>query len=917
MLRYFVEHPTAANLVMVLFIAVGLISAASVKRETFPVIPADKVEVRVVYPGARAEEVEQAICRRIEDALEKVKDVDELRCEASENVGAATARMLEGSNFDRFLNEIKTEIEAIDNFPDEAEDPSIRQIGLTDFVAAIAVTGPMPAADLKAYAEDIKDKLLATGKVSQVTLRGFSDHQIRIEVPAQTLRQYGVSVDDIAATIARQSFDLPAGTIETIESDILVRFNDERRNPLEFRDLVVVGSGTGAEIRLGDIAEITDMFELAENRVVFNGRRAAILEVSKTSNQDTLRVIGAVKEFLAEKRQRAPPGVSFTITRDISSIVEDRLSLLIKNGWQGLILVLATLCLFFNARFSFWVALGFPVSLLGAITAMALLGLSFDMITMVGMLISIGLLVDDAIVIAENIAAHRGAGSPPVKAAIDGTRQVAPGVISSFLTTVFVFGSLAFLKGDIGNILKILPIILLMVLSVSLVEAFLVLPHHVSGSLRHTQEAPPPLIRRKLEAAIVWFRDRPLNEAVAWAIRWRYLTLGLVFMAFLFSVSMVVSGALKFRAFPDIEGDVVEARIQLPQGTPLARTADLVAVISTAITNIGKELSPGQPGGVDLVKNINIRFNENIDAFETGPHIATVSADILSTEMRTISAENLLDRWRRRVGKQPDVVVLKFTEPTLGPAGRAIDIRLGGSDLEALKAASLLLQNWLAGYKGVRDLADDLRPGKPEIRLRLKDGATSLGLTAEGIARQLRAAFHGRTVREIRVGPESYEIDVRLAGADRNSRNDLEYFSVSGAGGAQIPVSAVARLESGRGVARINRIDGRRTVTIQGDVDTDVANTSEIIADTEARFLPKLAASYPGITVEVQGEMAESAKTGASVRNGFLVGLVGVYLLLSFLFRNYLEPLIVMVAIPLGLFGVICGHMLLGLDLSM
>ena len=519
MLRYFVEHPTAANLVMVLFIAVGLISAASVKRETFPVIPADKVEVRVVYPGARAEEVEQAICRRIEDALEKVKDVDELRCEASENVGAATARMLEGSNFDGFLNEIKTEIEAIDNFPDEAEDPSIRQIGLTDFVAAIAVTGPMPAADLKAYAEDIKDKLLATGKVSQVTLRGFSDHQIRIEVPAQTLRQYGVSADDIAATIARQSFDLPAGTIETIEdrmthfdilrtqtteSNILVRFNDERRNPLEFRDLVVVGSGSGAEIRLGDIAEITDMFELAENRVVFNGRRAAILEVSKTRNQDTLRVIGAVKEFLAEKRQRAPPGVSFTITRDISSIVEDRLSLLIKNGWQGLILVLATLCLFFNARFSFWVALGFPVSLLGAITAMALLGLTFDMITMVGMLISIGLLVDDAIVIAENIAAHRGAGSPPVKAAIDGTRQVAPGVISSFLTTVFVFGSLAFLKGDIGNILKILPIILLMVLSVSLVEAFLVLPHHVSGSLRHTQEAPPPLIRRKLEAAIVW-----------------------------------------------------------------------------------------------------------------------------------------------------------------------------------------------------------------------------------------------------------------------------------------------------------------------------------------------------------------------------------------------------------------------------
>jgi len=917
MIRYFAAHPTAANLVMVLFIAVGLIAAPSVKRETFPAIPADEVEVRVAYPGASAEEVERTICRRIEDALEKVKDVNEVRCEARENVGTAIAQMLEGSDFDRFQNEIKTEIEAIDNFPDLAEDPAIRQIGLTDFVVAVAVSGPMSATHLKAYAEDIKDKLLATGDVSQVNVRGFSDHQIRIEVPAQTLRQYGLSVDAIAAIIARQSINLPAGTIETTESDILVRFDDERRNPLEFRDLVVVGSASGAEIRLGDIAKITDMFELAESRVVFNGARAAILEISKTRNQDTLKVIGAVKTFLDDKRQRAPPGVTFTITRDISSIVDDRLSLLIKNGWQGLILVMITLSLFFSARFSFWVALGFPVSFLGAITFMAFTGLSFDMITMVGMLIGIGLLVDDAIVIAENIAAHSRRGSPPLKAAVDGTKQVAPGVISSFLTTVFVFGSLAFLKGDIGSILKFMPIILLMVLSVSLIEAFLILPHHISGSLHHASQGPPPLIRRKLEAGIEWLRDVPLARIVTFAIHWRYLTLGLVIMMFLFSVSMVAAAALKFRAFPDIEGDVVEARLLMPQGTPLARTADLVARISAAITDIGKQLSPSQPGGAALIKNINVRFNENIDAFETGPHIATVTADILSTEIRTISAEDLLQLWRRAVGRQADVIALKFTEPTLGPAGRAIDIRLSGDNLDALKAASLEMQSWLGGYKGVRDLADDLRPGKPEIRLRLKDGATSLGLSAETIARQLRAAFYGQTAGEVQVGAESYEIDVRLASADKDSLNDLEYFSVSGAGGAQIPVSAVATLQSGRGVARINRIDGARTVTIQGDVYTDVANTAEIISDMQTRFLPKLAAKYPGVRVDARGQVAEGAKTGSSVRNGFLIGLVGVYLLLSFLFRNYLEPLIVMVAIPLGLIGVIWGHIFLGLDLSM
>lgn len=917
MLRYFVHHPTAANLVMALFIAVGLIAAPSVKRETFPVIPADEVEIKVLYPGAAAEEVEEAICRRIEDAVETVKDVEEIRCDARENFGSATAEMIEGRDFDVFLTEIKTEIEAIDNFPAEAEDPTIRQIGLIDFVAAIAVTGPMSAPDLKSYAENIKDQLLATGKVSQVNVKGFSDHQIRIEVPAQTMRQYGISVNDIAGIIARQSYDLPAGTIKTSTSDILVRFDDERRNPLEFSDLVVVGSDSGAEIRLGDIAKITDMFELSEARVDFNGQRAAILEILKTRNQDTLKVIGAVKDFLDEARRTAPPGVSFTITRDISSIVDDRLSLLIRNGWQGLILVLITLWLFFSARFSFWVAMGFPVSFLGAITAMALAGLSFDMITMVGLLIGIGILVDDAIVISENIAAHVRKGSPPLQAAIDGTKQVAPGVISSFLTTIFVFGSLAFIKGDIGNILKFMPIILLLVLSVSLIEAFLVLPHHISGSMRRAAERPPAVIRQKLEAGIDWVRDGPLARGVGWAIRWRYLTVGLILMVFLASMSMIAGGHLKFRAFPDIEGDVVEARVLLPQGTPLARTKALVDRVSTAMLEIDKELSPDQPGGARLVKNINIRFNENIDAFEAGPHIATVSVDILSTELRTIGADKLLERWRRRVGKQPDVIGLKFTEPILGPAGRAIDIRLQGDDLGELKAASLALQDWLASYRGVLDLSDDLRPGKPEIRLRLKAGATSLGLSAEMIARQLRAAFHGRTAREIQVGQEAYEIDVRLARGDKDSLNDLEFFSVTATGGAQIPVGAVATLEPGRGVARINRVDRRRTATIRGEVDTNIANTEEIINDTKARFFPELARKLPGVSYDIRGQARQGAETGNSVRNGFAVGLVGVFLLLSFLFRNYLEPLIVMVTIPLGMIGVVWGHLLLGLDLSM
>ena len=917
MIRYFAVHPTAANLLMAAFLIIGIIAAPTVKRETFPDIPARHVEVAVIYPGATSEEVEEAICQRIEDAIESIKNIEEISCEAKENRGTAKVKMTEGKDFDDFLNDIKTEVDAVDTFPDAAEDPVVRKLGQIDFVASLALTGPMSPTDLKAYAELLKDEMLESETISQVKVTGFSDHQIRIEIPAQTLRQYGLSVSDIAATIANQSIDLPAGTIETSDRDVLIRFSDERRNPKEFNDLVVVSATSGAEIRLGDISKITDLFELAEEKIIFNGKRAAVLEVSKTKAEDTLNVIGAVKEFIATKKQSAPPGVVFEITRDVSSIVQDRLNLLTRNGFQGLVLVFLTLWLFFNFRFSFWVAMGFPVSFMGTIAVMAFAGFSFDMITMVGLLIAIGLLVDDAIVIAENIAAHVRKGSAPLKAAVDGARQVAPGVLSSYLTTICVFGSLVFIKGDIGAILKFMPIILLVTLSVSLVEAFLILPHHIMKSTEHNLGKQPKPFRRKLEAGNDWLRDIFLARVITWTIEWRYFAFGLTLMIFLLSISMPASGILKFRAFPDIEGNVAVARILLPQGTPLSRTTDIVSRITEAMGKVNDEMAKDQPSGQALVRNINIRFNKNIDAYEAGPHIATVTVDLLDSEKRTVDMDTILNRWRELVGNPADVISLKFTEPTVGPAGRAIDIRIKGEDLNVLKSASIELLAWLNAYKGVIDLSDDLRPGKPEIRLRLKDGATVLGLTAQTIASQMRSAFFGKTASEIQVGSESYEIDVRLADEDKNSLTDLEYFTVTSPSGDQIPLGAVAELESGRGFARINRVDRRRTVTIQGQVDTDKANVAELTSDTIKNYLPGLHERYPGITVDFHGEVNEGAKTRGSIGKGFVIGLIGVFMLLSFLFRSYVEPILVMITIPMGIIGVIWGHMLMGLDLSM
>ena len=917
MIRFFADHPTAANLLMIGFLVVGLTFAPTVKRETFPDIPARSVEVRVPFPGATAVDVEEAVCQRIEDAADGIDNREETRCEAREGMAIATLVMREGRDLAQFLDDVKSKVDAITDLPEGSEEPVVRQLGRSDFVAFIAVAGSLRPEGLKAYAERMKDDLLAIPGVAQVTIRGFSQHQVRIEVPASTMRQFGLSLRDLADAVAAQSVKLPVGTVETRESTVLIRFDDERRRPRDFEGLVVVGSDSGAAIRLGDIATITDRFEHEETRAFFNGQRAAFLAVEKGKGDDILDIIDGLRDYVEAERARAPPGMAFEITRDVASIVRDRLTMLLRNGITGLGLVFLVMWLFFGLRYSFWVAAGLPVAFMGTIAGMAAVGYSFDMITMVGLLIAVGLLMDDAIVIAENIARHRHAGLRPLDAAVTGTKEVMPGVLASFFTTVAVFGALAFLKGDIGAVLGVLPIILILTLSFSLVEAFLILPHHLMGTLRSREGSARRGFGARFDAGLARFTEGFFGRLVDWAVTWRYLTLGLIVSLLLGSLSMVAGGKLKFRAFPDIEGNVVEARLLLPQGTPLARTEEVVERVIRAAREVGEAFAPLQPEGRSLVRNVGVQYNRNQDAHESGSHIATVIVDLLRSEVRNATLDEVIDRWRTAVGDLPDVIALKFTEPQIGPGGRPIDIRLLGDDLEELKAASTDLLAWLRGYRGMRDLSDDLRPGKPEARLRLREGALTLGLAASAVAGQLRAAFHGRNAAEVQLGPEDYEINIRLSGGDRDSLADLTQFTITLPAGDQVPLDAVATVESTRGYARVHRVDGRRAVTIWGDLNTDVANADEILADTRARFLPGLEARYPGITVALEGQAEETAVTGASLQRNFLIGLAAVFLLLCFQFRSYVEPVLVMAVIPAGLVGVVWGHYLLGLDLSM
>ena len=916
MIRFFVDHPTIANLLMIGFLIIGLFSVGGLQRGTFPAVDPSRIEVTVPYPGARAEDVESAICERLESAVDAVTNVREVTCEAREGLGRAVVRMNEGEKIDVFLNDVKSEVEAINDFPDKAEQPVVKTLGRTDFVASVAISGIDDRSQLKIYAEQVRERMLLWGGIPKIDVKGFSTHQIRIELSTTVLRQFGLSVADIARTIQSQSLDLPGGSVESGDEHVLVRLADERKRPQDFMNLIVLSADTGGQIRLGDIATITDQFEKDEEKILFNGKPAAILYITKTRSEDTLTVIDAVKAFLVHESQQAPKSTAISLTTDGASLVRDRLELVAKNGAQGLVLVFLVMAIFFGLRYSFWVVMGLPVAFMGAFAIMSVTGYTLNMLTSIGLLIVVGILMDDAIVIAENIAAKRERGMSAHDAATEGALQVLPNVMSSFATTTLIFGSLMFLAGDLGAVLKVVPAVMLFVLVVSLVEAFLILPHHLSHTM-HGRGGQTSKINEIAESVLNWMRENIVGRVVDFTVRFRYFTVGAAFGLLMVAVSMLVGGILKFTAFPDLDGDTIIARVLLPQGTPLSQTEAVVKKLEAALHEIDKELTPKQPGGKQLIRQITTTFNENADAFETGPHVATLSADLLSGDFRSTRPAEILALWREKTGDLPDIIDLKFDEAAVGPAGIAIDLRVKGNDLIQLKKVSSELVSWIGRYEGVTSVLDDLRPGKREIRVHLKEGAVTLGVNASLIADQLRAAYFGTKISELQVDGESYEVNVRLAAGDRNSLADFDNFTIALPNGAQIPISAVANIEVGRGYARINRHDGIRMVSVRGAIDARIANANDIVLDTLKRFVPDLKNRYPDVSVSAEGQNKEAQITQKSMLRGFVLGLIGVFLVLSFQFRSYVEPIVVMIVIPFALIGAIFGHIAMGLNFSM
>ncbi|MCE8013773.1 acriflavin resistance protein [Billgrantia desiderata SP1] len=921
MIRWFAAHPTAANLLLILLLAAGLFAAPHLKRETFPNYRPVEVSVEVVYRGASAADVEDAICRRLFDAVKGVEFLDEFGCVAQDNLASATATMTAGGDAIRFLNEIDTGVSAITELPARADPPVVRELHRSDLVVAVAVSGDMPRRQLEEYALRLEERIMTLPGVARVAIHGMSQRQWQVEVPREVLGQHGLSARELARRVAGQGLDLPLGTLETDERDLLLRFTDQRRSPAELAGLVVVSDVGGGELTLGELATITEAGERAEEQVRFNGEPALVLEVNKALHDDALTVKKRLESLLEAERRRFDGGVSLTLTQDATSIVRDRLQMLVTNGLMGLVLVVLVMSLFFRPRLAIWAVLGLPAAFMGAFIVMALTGLSMNMITLVALLMAIGIVMDDAIVITDNIAAQALQRASPLEAVVEGTRQVLPGVLSSFLTTVAVFAPLSFLAGELGAVLEVLPVVLIAALAASLVEAFWILPHHLKGSLKgnagRLADGQDSRFRAAFERGFARFREA-VGRLADRAIRFRHVVLGAILALLLGSFGFMAGGHVGSEAMPDIDGDVLEARILMPQGTPLARTEAVAERVEAAMRELDARYSPGQPGGAPLVEAVQVRFNHNPSARETGPHVATVIVDLLTAERRRVTLDELTIAWLEAIGEIEGLQRLIIQEPGFGPAGVPVQVRLAGERLDAMKRAALELSEYLDNYAAVYNVIDDLRLGKPQLSFSMAEGAHGLGLTAEEVAGQLRAALLGEIADTLRIGDQEIEVLIRLAEAGRRSLDDLADLTISLPDGRRVPLEVVTNAEERREWSRITRIDGRRTITVEASVDARQASGQAIVDDlVGSGWLSEFRERHPEVALTFEGQVARSAETGGSIRRGLLIGLAGIFVILSFQFRSYVEPLIVMLSIPLAFVGAIWGHVLMGYYLSM
>ena len=948
--KWSIKNTVAVNLIMVFIIVGGLFTVMKMRREMFPQFALDMIVVSVDYPGSSPEEVEEGICIKVEEQIEGIEGIDRIISTAREGNGEVLVELESGSDVQKVLDEIKAEVDRIDTFPDEAEEPLVLEIINRDPTIYIAAYGDVAEINLRQAAEKIRDDLLDERIVSQleaeaqkgflsalkfkqpevitqIELVGVRDYEIAIEVSEDNLRRYGLSFDQVVSAVQAGSIDLPGGKIKTAQGEILVRSKGQLYTGKEFESIPLITLSDGTVVRLGQVAHVIDGFADVDIKARFNGKPAAVVRISRTSEQDIIEIANIARNYVAAHDHQVNKDIALAIWGDLSILVRDRIDLMLRNGFQGITLVFIALALFLNFRLAFWVAIGIPISFMAAFLALNAFGQTVNMISLFAFIMTLGILVDDAIIVGENIYTHYHRGKSPAAAVVDGLKEVGGPVVMAVSTTVVAFMPLMFLGGIMGKFIAVMPMAVIIILIVSLGEALVILPAHLNHALERSEKRKPRLnswierLHKRIEELLQTTIKRVYTPAIKYVVKNRYFTFSIGVGVLIISLGIVAGGYVPFVFFPKGESDWLIAEINYPLGTPVSLTETSVKHLERQAFKLNTAFPEFSDEKGYLVQNtfalIGLIPRRDWKPAQIGSHVGEVWVELITSGDRPgVSTNEILNRWRSQVGELPGIDRLAFFTLEGGPAGNAIEIQLSGDDFDQLSLAAEELKNEIRTYPGTYDISDNFRPGKQERKLRVKPGARSIGVTMRDLARQVRQAFYGEEALRIQRGRDDIKVMVRYADKQRSSLSGFDEMRIRTGQGLEIPIEEVADITHGRAYSIINRVDRKRTVTVISDIDETTANASRIVADLKANFLPRLVERYPGVTFDLEGQAKRTGESVDSLKSGYLLAMMGIFLLLASQFRSYIQPVIIMMAIPFGLIGAVFGHLVMGKEFT-
>ena len=925
-IAWFARNPVAANLMMAFIIASGVIGSGAVTEEIFPEVDLDRISISVPYLGAAPEEVEEGVVIRIEEAIQGVDGIKEIVSTASEGNASIMVELELGADARRVVDEVKNNVDAITTFPLETEQPIIRELIARNQVADVSISGQTDIFALKLLAEEVRDELSALPDITQVDVVSAPPYEISIEVSEVALRRHGMTFDQVADAVRRSSLDLPGGSVRTDGGEILLRTIGQAYRGAEYENLVFWTRADGSRLRLADVATVIDGFAETDQFARFDSAPTVMVSVFRTGDQSALDIADSIDQYVDDKQAQMPAGVSMVIWQDQAEVLNDRLSLMMRNGATGFVLVFVVLALFLQLRLAFWVSLGIPISFLGAIALMPTFGVTVNVISLFAFILVLGIVVDDAIIVGENIFRHQEDHGDGMRGSIEGAREISKPVVFAVLTTVAAFMPLMFVPGMMGKIFRVIPLIVVPCLLFSLIESLAILPAHLAHmKKRKTGSGSWYRFQQFFANGLKSFVRRCYQPTLETALNWRYVTAAIGLATLILTGGMVLGGWTSFHFFPSIEADFMAASVTMPQGTPVDVTSAAVEKIEVGATRLRARLE--QETGMDYFRHVSTAIGDQPMAGRRGgpmgpvqttaaANVGEVTVELAPAETRSYTSEQLGNLWREATGPIPEAVDLNFSMSMMTP-GDDVDVQLAGPDVDRLRDAANAVKSRLAAYAGIYEISDSFRAGKEEMQLGIKPAAETLGLTLQDLGRQVRQAFYGEEAQRIQRGRDDIRVMVRYPQDERRSLGDLENMRIRTPNGGEVPFSQVAQVEPGRGYASIKRVDRNRAVNVTASVDPSVTTSGAVIADLRERILPEVLADYPGVFYTFEGAQAEQADAVGGLQRGFALALLMIFALLAVPLRSYVQPLIIMAAIPFGLVGAIWGHMLLGLDVTM